>query len=124
MADMGTDNFLEAYGRFLVQSWGSPPLKQSFKDDPAKVLKSFGMDPEGAEVIIETPDPTLGEDVATPESQVKAWNEGKASGTIHFWYPEDPPEDLSSLELSDEDLEAIAGGWSVSCCCCSPCCCC
>ena len=124
MADMSTDNFLEAYGRFLVQTWGSPALKQAFKEDPGKVLKSFGMDPEGAEVIIEAPDPGLSEDVATPESQVKAWNEGKQSGTIRFWYPEEPPTDLTSLELSDDDLEAIAGGWSISCCSCTPCCCC
>ena len=88
--------------------------------DPAKVLKEFGLDPEGAQVTIEapgTPGPT-----ATADSAVKLWNDGKKAGKIRFIYPEEPPQDLKTAVLSDLDLEAVAGGWSVGSCCCTPCC--
>lgn len=123
MADISTEKFLAAYGAFLVQSWGTPPLKKAFKENPAKVLKEFGLDAEGAEISVESPDPKAGPDVATAESAVQLWNEGKKKGKIRFIYPEKPPTDLDSMELTDEQLEAIAGGGTY-CCCCSPCCCC
>ncbi|NIM48280.1 MAG: hypothetical protein GTO22_03325 [Gemmatimonadales bacterium] len=124
MADISTKKFLEAYGAFLVQSWGQPPLKKAFKADPAKVLKEFGLDAEGAEIMVEPPDPTVGPEVATAESAARLWNEGKKAGKIRFIYPEQPPTQMEAMELSDDQLEAVAGGWSIGSCCCSPCCCC
>jgi len=125
MADISTEKFLQAYGQLLVQLWGLPPLKKRFHNEPEKVLKEFGLDPEGARVMIESPGGKPGWiPEATPESQVKLWNEGKKAGKIRFIFPENPPEDLSTQALSDKELEAIAGGSSYNCCCCSPCCCC
>jgi hypothetical protein len=120
MADVSTEKFLHAYGSLLVQSWGNPAVKKRLKADPAKVLKEFGLDPEGAQVVLETPGPPSPQ--ATPESQVKLWNDGKKAGKIRLLYPEEPPQDLKTAELSDQDLEAIAGGWSIGSCCCTPCC--
>ena len=122
MADVSNEKFLHAYGSLLVMSWGNPALKNRFKADPEKVLKEFGLDPEGAKVVIESPGQPGPQ--ATPESAVKLWNDGKKSGTIRFYYPEEPPADLKTAVLSDQELEAVAGGWSVSCCSCTPCCCC
>ncbi len=124
MADVSVEKFLNAYGNFLVQSWGNPALKKRFKDEPGRVLKEFGLDPEGAKVEVESPKMKPGTGEATAESQVKLWNDGKKAGKIRFIYPEEPPQDLKTAELSDQELEAIAGGWSVGSCCCSPCCCC
>jgi hypothetical protein len=122
MGDVSTEKFLHAYGNFLVQSWGNPALKARFKSSPESVLKEFGLDPEGAKIKIDKPEGPSSQ--YTPESQVKLWNEGKKSGTIRFIYPEEPPQDLKTAELTDQELEAIAGGWSIGSCCCSPCCCC
>src|SRR5438128_8753660 len=85
MADISTDRFLQAYGNFLVAAWGGPPLKNRFKKDPEKVLKEFGLDPEGAKVSIEPPGPKSAQ--ATPESAAKLWNEGKKAGRIRFIFP-------------------------------------
>jgi hypothetical protein len=120
MADVSNEKFLHAYGSLLVMSWGNPALKKRLKADPAKVLKEFGLDPEGAQVTIEAPG-APGPNT-TAESAVKLWNDGKKAGKIRFIYPEEPPQDLKTAVLSDQDLEAVAGGWSVGSCCCTPCC--
>jgi hypothetical protein len=120
MAEISNEKFLHAYGSLLVMSWGNPALKKRLKADPAKVLKEFGLDSEGAEVVLEAPGPPNPQ--ATPESAVKLWNDGKKAGRIRFIYPEEPPQDLKTAVLSDQDLEAIAGGWSIGSCCCTPCC--
>jgi len=124
MADIATDKFLQAYGNFLVQAWGMPALKNRFKKEPEKVLKEFGLDPEGAKVIVEPPGPKSAQ--ATPESAAKLWNEGKKAGKIRFIFPEEPPADLKTKELTDDQLHAVAGGMASAnyCCCCTPCCCC
>ena len=125
MPDIATDKFLQVYGNFLVQAWGLPPLKNRFKQDPEKVLKEFGLDPEGAKVIIEPPGPPSPS--TTPESAAKLWNDGKKAGKIRFIFPEEPPSDLKTKVLSDQQLEAVAGGMEIMgdyCCCCTPCCCC
>ena len=125
MTEVSNEKFLQSYGNFLVQSWGNPALKSRFKQDPAKVLTEFGLDPEGAVVEIDSPEGPPGWSAdATPESQVRMWNEGKKAGKIRFIYPEEPPQDLKTADLSDQELEAIAGGNVTACCCCSPCCCC
>jgi hypothetical protein len=123
MPDISKDKFLHAYGSLLVMSWGNPALKKKLKAEPAKVLKEFGLDPEGAQVVLEPPGAPGPQ--ATPESAVRLWNDGKKAGQVRFIYPDEPPEDLKTAVLSDQDLEGIAGGtWYDlgSCCCCTPCC--
>jgi len=125
MADVPEQVFLHKYGELLVQCWGNPALKKKFQEDPASVLKAFGLDPEGAKINIKVPGSAgAAASQTTPESQVRLWNEGKKKGAIDFYFPENPPESLAGQELSDEELMAVAGGWSVSCCCCTPYCCC
>src|SRR5438552_4145693 len=85
MADISTARFLQAYGNFLVAAWGGPPLKNRFKRDREKVLKEFGLDPEGAKVVIDPPGPPSSQ--ATPESAAKLWNEGKEGGQDPFPLP-------------------------------------
>lgn len=123
MADITTERFLEAYGNLLVKCWGSPPLMARLHKEPEVVLKSFGLDPEKAKVNILPPGPPGPH--ATPESQVRLWNEGKNKGKIDLYVPEAPPREIADHELTDAELEAVAGGgWSISCCSCTPCCCC
>jgi len=123
MTEVSSEKFLHSYGNFLVRSWGDPALKSRFKQDPAKVLTEFGLDPEGAVVEIDSPEGPPGWCAdATPESQVRMWNEGKKAGRIRFIYPEEPPQDLKTADLSEEELAAIAGGDACCCCSCCPCC--
>lgn len=122
MADISEEKFLHAYGTLLITAWGDPALKSRLKTEPAVVCKEFGLDPEGANITIVAPGPTSNP-LATKESQVKLWNDGKRSGTIDFYFPEEPPEDLDEAELSEEELASVAGGGCCSCCPCCSCCC-
>jgi hypothetical protein len=127
MADVPESTFLHIYGEFLVEAWGNPPLKNKFLKDPGTVLKAYGLDPEGARINVIKPGATGAPATqCTPESQVKMWNDGKRKGTIDFVFPEQPPAEFATAELTDEELMAVAGGGGCSkyCCCCSPCCCC
>lgn len=132
MSNLTEEKFLQIYGDLLVQYWGLPAHKERFKADPLAVLKEFGLDPGSAKVNVKyiapgdnspqennlnIPDPSAG-------SAFQLWTKGKEMGEIDFFVPEEPPEDSNSMELSDEELMAVAGGWSISCCSCSPCCCC
>jgi hypothetical protein len=117
------EQFLQVYGNLLVQTWSDAELKARFLSHPEEVLREFGLDCGNATVELVSPMAEATEE-CTPESQVTLWNEGLKTGKIRFIYPENPPEGMSG-ELSEEQLEAVAGGdWTVSCCCCTPCCCC
>jgi hypothetical protein len=132
MADISEEKFLQIYGDLLVQYWGLPAHKARFKQDPLAVLKEFGLDPSPAELNVRyiaagdrTPQTNnLNIPEPSPESAYQLWVKGKQMGSIDFFIPEAPPEDASSMELSDEELMAVAGGWKISCCSCTPCCCC
>ncbi|MBI4818709.1 MAG: hypothetical protein HY791_20740 [Deltaproteobacteria bacterium] len=120
-APVSEEKFLQIYGTVLVRTWDDAALKQRFLSRPAEVLKEFGLDAGTAKVdVIEpwaNPDPA----VCTPQSQVKAWNDGLKTGTIQFVYPKEMPEGPENMELTAEQMAAVAGG-DGCCCCCSPCC--
>ena len=119
MAEVAMGKFLSAYGSLITTLWGDPAMKAKFKSDPASVLKDFGLDPGSAKVNVLAPGEATAE--TTPESQVRLWNEGVQSGTIDFYFPEEPPEGQENMEISESALEAVAGGGTY-CCCCTPCC--
>jgi hypothetical protein len=118
------ERFLQIYGNLLVRTWEDDALKQRFLKAPTEVLKEFGLDAGDSSVRVihpwEAPDPAL----CTPESAVKLWNDGLEKGEITFVYPSQMPEGAEGMELSIQQMEAIAGGGDSCCCCCTPCCCC
>ena len=121
MATVGNEKFLQIYGSLLVDTWGDEALKQRFKSNPSNVLKEYGLDPGKASVELISPMDQPTRD-CTPESAVQLWNDGLKSGKIQFVYPESIPEGAAGMELSADQLDAIAGGGTNACCCCTPCC--
>ena len=125
MGTMTEEKFLQCYGNLLVQAWGMPALMERLKNDTVDVLKEFALDPGTAKVNVLAPGDPNNLNILEPSaaSQAELWNHGVTSGEIDLYIPESPPEDAGSTELSDEELMAVAGGWSISCCSCCPCCC-
>ncbi|NLG48557.1 MAG: hypothetical protein GX552_00430 [Chloroflexi bacterium] len=110
--------FVTKYGQLLSQAWSEDgKFIAALKADPSKVLLEFGLDPQGAQINIIT---TIQED-GSLEDQIRLWEEGKTKGAIDLYIPLEQPAELSEVELSDEELEAVAGGAACSCTC-TPCC--
>jgi len=124
MPDIPEPLFTRLYGEIHTTAWADPKVKNSLLKEPSKVLKAFGLDPEGAKVVIKHPVPGAPASQANQGEQCRLWNEGKKKGTIEFYFQETPPPDLAQGELTDAELMAVAGGLTIShcCCCCSPCC--
>jgi hypothetical protein len=110
--------FVSAYTKVLTAAWSNEAFAGRLSADPRAALAEQGLElPAGANITIirETAgDPDL-------EAQVRLWENGKVSGQYELRVPETPQ--IDTRELSEADLEAVAGG-DTYCCCCSPCCCC
>ena len=87
--------------------------------EPEAVCKEAGLDAGSAKVNVITDT----KDEGTLDDQIELWEKGKEMGSIDLYVPLQKPEDLSDMDLSDEDLEAVAGGGDC-CCTCTPSCCC
>jgi hypothetical protein len=107
--------FVAGYTKLLTNAWSDEAFKKRLQADPVRVLEEVGLDvPAGTTVDIED---SKGE--GNLDDQVKLWETGKSSGKITLYVPDAPQVDTS--ELSESELEGVAGGTSY-CCCCSPCC--
>lgn len=113
--------FVQGYASLLKAVWmGGEEIQEKLLSDPRPVLHAYGLDPEGADVKIITQVQAEG----TVEDQIRLWEAGKEKGKIELYVPFSMPRDaFDDVELSDEDLEMVAGGGCCSCCCtCTPCC--
>ncbi|MFI1094819.1 hypothetical protein [Streptomyces sp. NPDC020917] len=108
--------FVSAYTKVLTAAWSDDNYVTRLEENPRTALAEQGLElPANATVRIVREiggDPDL-------EAQVTLWGAGKASGVYELRVPSSPQ--IEDRELSEADLEAVAGGDSY-CCCCSPCC--
>ena len=107
--------FVRGYTKVLTSAWSDEDFMKRLKSDPKDTLAEYGLDAGGATVSIVTE--VRGE--GSLDEQVELWDAGKQSGTVQLFVPEVPQ--IETEELSDEQLESVAGG-DTYCCCCSPCC--
>ncbi len=114
--------FLNNYTKLLIASWSDEALSDRLVLDPKSVMAQFGLavpDDAKVEVVRQIPPD---HDKPDEEFQVRLWEQGLTTGYYEMHIPETPQIDMS--ELDESELEAVAGGWSISCCSCTPCCCC
>ena len=108
--------FISAYTRILIRAWSDETFADQLIRDPCGALAGCGLQTaDGKPVeIIRTgdADPDL-------EVQIRLWNDGASSGRYVLYVPDMPV--IETKELSEEDLDSVAGGGN-GCCCCSPCC--
>jgi len=108
--------FISGYTKILTQAWSSDEFAARLVGDPVTVLAENGLEvPAGARVeIVRSRDaePDL-------EAQIALWADGAATGRYVLYVPDTPV--IETRELSENDLDAVAGGGD-TCCCCCPCC--
>ncbi|MFE3199311.1 hypothetical protein ACWGR4_26940 [Embleya sp. NPDC055664] len=117
--------FVRSYTKVLTAAWSDDEYASRLENDPRAALAEHGLElPAGASVRIirnVEGEPDL-------DGQVTLWEAGTVSGTYELRVPNSPQIELR--ELSEADLESVAGGTietrddTTYCCCCSPCCCC
>jgi hypothetical protein len=108
--------FVGAYTKLLTNAWSDEAFMKRVRSDPKQSLEEVGLSvPAGATVHIED---SQGE--GNLDEQVKLWEQGTASGNITLYVPDVPQ--IDTTELSESELEGVAGGDNTYCCCCSPCC--
>lgn len=116
MNDADRASFVGGYTKVLANAWSDESFRQRLKDDPEPALAENGLEiPAGSTVTIV--DSVAGD--ASLDEQVDLWEQGQKSGNYRLYVPSEPQVDTS--ELSESELEAVAGG-DTYCCCCSPCC--
>jgi hypothetical protein len=110
--------FIENYTSVLNQAWSSDEFVQRLAAQPQTVLAENGLATVmGGTITIERSyggDPDL-------NAQVSLWEQGHATGHYVLYVPHTPQ--ICATELTDADLETVAGGAGDACCCCNPCCC-
>lgn len=116
------DEFFASYTKVLVAAWTDEEYAQRLDADPAQALREYGLEvPEGSELVVTR---VIPEDAGEPseDAAIQKWVSGRSTGVYTLSVPATPALDLT--ELSEADLMALTGGWSVSCCSSCPCCCC
>ncbi|GAA1069041.1 hypothetical protein GCM10009665_75730 [Kitasatospora nipponensis] len=122
MESQARNNFVNNYSRLLTTVWSDESFAELLAASPVEVLSDYGMEiAEGARVEL------VRDGAGEPdlEAQISAWEKGAESGVYTLFVPASPV--IETQELSEAELEAVAGGdggnTAISCCC-TPCCCC
>ncbi|TMJ02015.1 MAG: hypothetical protein E6G97_14400 [Alphaproteobacteria bacterium] len=80
--------FRDAYGQLVAATWSDPSLIGKLKDDPAKVLGTYGISVPGSATVrvvemVPTGEGDFGE-------QWEDWQAGEKSGTYDLFIPSKP----------------------------------
>jgi hypothetical protein len=115
---MDKSTFVKGYTKILTNAWSDDSFAQQLKSNPKPILAEYGLAvPDSASVDVVSSEGTDG----SVDDQVRIWEEGESSGHYTLYVPSVPQ--VEAGEMSDADLEGVAGAGDVTvCCCCCPCC--
>ena len=115
--------FVSGFTRLLTKAWSDDNYSGTLESNPKQAAAEAGLTvPANAQVLIirdfagEAP----GDDTEKMDAQITLWETGKQTGIYELHVPRTPQVDTA--ELSESELEGVAGG--IFACCCCPCCCC
>jgi len=112
---LDTATFKDIYIRLLVRAWSDDAYRQVVLTAPHQSLTEVGFDlPADATVRIEENSFSEYEEPSLDRA-AEVWNEGYTTGVFRLSLPASSPVDL--VELKDEELQGLAGGFCCSCCC-------
>jgi len=119
LANMTEERRRQEWAKITAQAWEDPAFKTQLLTRPNDVFKSHGMGfPDDYSVkIVEA-----GSSEASGIGQYTLSQGDDGHYNVVMRLPQKPAE-VAQGELSDAELEAVAGGTSYCCCCsCCPCC--
>lgn len=119
MTQLTQDRRREEWAKITARAWEDPAYKARLMSNPNPILKEHGLGlPDDYEVTVVEEGTPQAEGVG----QYTLTQKTDGSYSVIMRLPA-KPADVSSDELSDKELEAVAGGTSYCCCCsCCPCC--
>ena len=109
-------DFVRSYTKVLTNAWSDEEFLRRLQADPKSTLSEFGLDP-GADANVDIVTQVEGE--GGLDDQVQLWDQGKTTGNYKLYVPAVPQ--IEGKQLSEDELESVAGGEDY-CCCCTPCC--
>jgi hypothetical protein len=118
---MQREEFVTNYAKLLTSAWTDESFANRLTSDPQAVLSESGL-PVSSTATVDIIRETSGE--GDLDEQVRLWEQGESTGHYKLYVPKTPQ--IEEGELSDAELEGVAGAGDTSvtvCCCCSPCCC-
>lgn len=124
---------LQTFARVMVMAWTDEDYKAQLIEEPRAVLAAAGIEtPEGSKVTVREVNElgdTDSSDIGNSRQYMDSWFDGHKTGEYEFILTQAPEGyELGNMMLSDEQLDAVAGGTAAAegCCdyCCCPCTCC
>ena len=117
---MTEDQRRQEWAKITARAWEDPQFKQRLLSNPNDVLKEHGLGlPDNYHVrIVEG-----GSAEAQGVGQYTVSQRDDGTYSVVMRLPQKPAE-VTEGELSDAELEAVAGGGDTYCCCCTCCPCC
>ncbi|MBT3248706.1 MAG: hypothetical protein HN361_07635 [Actinobacteria bacterium] len=108
--------FVKGYSRVLTNAWSDEDFMGRLMADPSATLSEYGLDAGSASVTIETNEA----DAGSLDAQIEVWENGMAAGAVTLYVPAAPK--VETAELSEDQLDTVGAGDTVSSCCCCPSC--
>lgn len=115
--------FIQNYSKIVARSWVDEAFFDELVSKPKATLDANGLaTPDDADVrIITVEHSNTGE--GSIEGQHARWQKGEETGTYELYISLKPDDfDPENVNLSESQLDAVAGGLLDNCCCCTPCC--
>jgi hypothetical protein len=107
--------FIAAYSKVLTAAWADNGYMQRLQQDAGGALRQAGLEvPTGVSINVKSVSGG-----GTLEDQIRLYDEGLKAGKIDLYVPAQPS--MKDGELSDAQLESIAGGGDCCCSCCPSC---
>ena len=107
--------FVNDYSKLVTAVWSDEAFARRLESDPKSAAAEHGLTVPAGSTIQVVRD---AEGEPNLDTQVDKWEEGKTTGTYILYVPRS--QRIEAGELSEADLEAVAGGDFY--CCCTPCC--
>jgi hypothetical protein len=112
------EQFVQAWGKILMESWEDEDFKQRLHTDTKAVLTENGLTiQDDAQIELKAPPPDAGPDL---EKQIQLFEQGQETGQYLFYVQES--NQLETQEVSETELEGVSAGACcssiLSCCCC------